>query len=77
MDDSTFFMLIVGWFTCSILVGVFSSKYRGRSGLGHAVLAFFISPLLAFLIAAVSSKNEGKMAIEQGSAMSPLCGMDS
>lgn len=37
------------WLVCTILVGVYAVK-KGRSFIGYALLAFLLSPLLAFLI---------------------------
>lgn len=37
------------WIVLAVLVGVFASS-RGRNGFGWALLSFFLSPLLGFII---------------------------
>src|SRR5262245_29738527 len=46
-------MLLFFWVFFAILVGVFASNRRGRSGGGWFLLSLLISPLLAFLFAVV------------------------
>jgi hypothetical protein len=46
------FPWFVFWLAFSVIVGVFASQRRNRSGFGWFVLALLISPVLAFLLCA-------------------------
>lgn len=68
--------IFIFWFVAAIIVGVIASN-KGRSGFGWFVLALFISPLLAGILALVlSSKNAGDepaSVIEGTGRKCPLC----
>jgi hypothetical protein len=48
---------LIFWLAFSVIVGVFASQRRNRSGFGWFVLALFISPVLAFLLCAAMQAN--------------------
>jgi len=56
-------MEIIFWLGLCVLVGYFADK-KGRSGIGWAVLSFFISPLFAGIALAMSSDLSVKQKIE-------------
>lgn len=60
------------WITFCILVGVYASS-KGRSGVGYFVLSFFLSPLVGFLIAVVSSPKQERVAERSGMKKCPAC----
>ena len=52
-------MVIIGWLAFAVILGVYASNGRGRSGLGWFLLALLISPLLAWLLVlALPSKKQ-------------------
>ena len=51
-------MVIVLWLIFVVLIGGYAES-KNRSGLFWAIVAFFLSPLVAFLILAVLPKAEG------------------
>jgi multisubunit Na+/H+ antiporter MnhG subunit len=42
-----------GWIFLSIAVGLYAANHRGRSGLLWFLIAFLISPIIAFILALV------------------------
>ena len=48
-----------------VLVGLFASQRRNRSGIGWFLIAFLISPLLAFLFVAIlREKDDNRLSID-------------
>ena len=62
MMESKMELLIFPWFVFwlafSVIVGVFASQRRNRSGFGWFVLALLISPVLAFLLCVAMKEND-------------------
>ena len=52
------FPWFVLWLAFSVIVGVFASQRRNRSGFGWFVLALLISPVLAFLLCVAMKEND-------------------
>jgi hypothetical protein len=47
------FVLIILWLFLCIAAGMFAEIRRDRNGVGWAVVAFFFSPLVAFILLAI------------------------
>jgi len=65
-------MMLLFWIVLSALVAIYASK-KGRSGAGYFFLAVFLSPLIAFLIALVSSPDREAAAKKSGLKKCPKC----
>jgi hypothetical protein len=60
------------WVIFAILVGVYASN-KGRSGAGFFFLSLLLSPLIGFIIAALSSPQREKVAEKTGLKKCPQC----
>jgi len=60
------------WIVFAILVAVYAGN-KGRSGAGFFVLSLFLSPLIGFIIAVVSSPQREKVAERSGMKKCPAC----
>lgn len=65
-------LLFILWLFFAILVGAYASN-KGLSGGFYFLLALLLSPLVGFLIAAVSARNEQVLAARGGSKKCPYC----
>jgi hypothetical protein len=52
-------LFFVFWLFLCVIVGLFANQRRYRSGIGWFFVAFFFSPLVAFLIVAVLRESDG------------------
>jgi len=52
-------MILISWLFFCVLVGLFASQRRNRSGIGWFLVAFVFSPIVAFLIVAVLKEHDG------------------
>ncbi len=64
--------IFAGWVLLSILVGAYANN-KGRNGAGFFFVSLFLSPLIGFLIAAVSSPQRDKVAERSGMKKCPAC----
>jgi hypothetical protein len=55
--------LLLFWLFFCVLVGLFASERRNRSGIGWFLVAFIFSPILAFLIVAVLKEHDGVSSV--------------
>ena len=62
------------WILLSVLVAVFASRIKGRSGIGFFTLGLLLSPVIAFLIALLISKNWGAWIVKRGLKQCERCG---
>ncbi len=60
------------WIIFSILVAVYANN-KGRSGAGFFFLSLLLSPLIGFIVAAVSSPQREKVAERSGMKKCPAC----
>lgn len=64
--------ILLFWLVFSILVGVYADK-KGRSGIGFFFLALILSPLVGFIVAALSDTKNEKVAQQSGIKKCPDC----
>lgn len=68
--------LLLFWFLFAGIVAAYASS-KGRSGFGYFILSLLLSPLIGFLVAAVSSPKTAKVeekAIQSGDSVKcPYC----
>jgi len=57
--------IFIFWIVLAVLVGVYASN-KGRSGAGFFFISLILSPLIGFIIAAVSSTQRDKVAQKTG-----------
>jgi len=62
------------WLVFSVLVGVFASHVKGRSGIGFFFLSLFFSPVLAFLVALSVKTDWWARARKRGLKQCERCG---
>jgi hypothetical protein len=62
------------WLLLSVLVAIFASRIKGRSGVGFFLLALFLSPLLAFLVALIVRTDQWAAARKRGLKQCEHCG---
>lgn len=60
------------WIVFAALVGGYASK-KGRSGIGFFFLSLVLSPLIGFLIVALSSPNREAIAAKSAMKKCPRC----
>lgn len=65
-------IIFLSWIVFSILVGVYANN-KGRSGAGFFFLSLLLSPLIGFIIVAVSSPQREKVAERSGMKKCPAC----
>jgi hypothetical protein len=65
-------LIFLSWIIFSILVAVYANN-KGRSGAGFFFLALLLSPLIGFIIVAVSSPQREKVAERSGMKKCPAC----
>lgn len=64
--------IFLGWVIFSILVGVYAGN-KGRSGVGFFFLSLLLSPLIGFIVAAVSSTNQNSVVERSDLKKCPAC----
>jgi hypothetical protein len=62
------------WLLLSVLVAIFASQIKGRSGVGFFLLALFLTPLLAFLVALIVRTDRWAAARKRGLKQCEQCG---
>lgn len=65
-------VIFIFWLVLCGAVAAYASS-KGRSGVGGFFLSFFLSPLIGFIIVAVMSPDEKKVAVSQGKKKCPQC----
>jgi hypothetical protein len=51
--------IVILWLFFCVLAGMFAHNKRGRNGINWFVIAFFCSPLVAFLLLVVLNERDG------------------
>lgn len=65
-------IILLFWIIFAILVGVYAAN-KGRSGAGFFFLSLLLSPVIGFLIAALSKGNDERVAQKSGMKKCPQC----
>jgi len=65
-------VILLFWILFAVLVGVYAAN-KGRSGAGFFFLSLLLSPLVGFIIAAVSKPNREAAAQKSGLKKCPRC----
>jgi hypothetical protein len=65
-------LIFLSWIVFSILVAVYANN-KGRSGAGFFFLSLLLSPVIGFIMAAVSSPQREKVAKRAGMKNCPAC----
>ena len=65
-------LIFLSWIVFSILVAVYANN-KGRSGAGFFFLSLLLSPVIGFIMAAVSSPQREKVAERSGMKKCPAC----